>query len=307
MFRLTRPRQASAFTLVELLVVIAIIAVLIGLLLPAIQKVRAAAQRSQCQSQMRQVGIALHTSQDQYGSMPPYTGNSKSYPLKVGNITWGGGASVMTDLLPFIDQQNLVITMNTNSPTNQNSWDSNGKIPSPRLFLCPSDPSGLTPQGQGNGNYATNYVVNYQVFNNTYPKVPSSFPDGSSTTALMYERFGVCGNSTNFSSSPQKDSRTPRIWDTGGNDPNYPIAYAGTNGGGGGPWTPGTISGNPYPVFQSNPSALLCDNTNTQGMHYGENVLMGDASVKLISPLVSETSWAAAVTPNGLDTVSNDF
>jgi hypothetical protein len=50
-----------------------------------------------------------------------------------------------------------------------------------------------------------------------------------------------------------------------------------------------------------------CDNTNTQGMHYGENVLLGDASVRLISPNVSNQSWNAAVTPSGLDTVLNDL
>jgi hypothetical protein len=165
----------------------------------------------------------------------------------------------------------------------------------------------------GNGNFATNYVVNFQVFFQTYPKVPSSFPDGASTTVLLYERYGICGlgNTSTFPNSPQKDSRTPRIWDVGGEDPNYPIAYAGALGSGcsaGSPcWTPGTITGNPYPVFQNNPSKALCDNTNTQGMHNGQNVLLGDASVRLISPSVSETSWAAAVTPAGLDTVLNDF
>ena len=94
-------RGRSAFTLIELLVVIAIIAVLIGLLLPAIQKVREASSRTKCQSQLRQLGIACHTYQDQKTNMPPCYG-------VIGTAGYGSvNGNAFYHLLPFIEQNPL--------------------------------------------------------------------------------------------------------------------------------------------------------------------------------------------------------
>jgi prepilin-type N-terminal cleavage/methylation domain-containing protein len=139
--KLQRPRKA--FTLIELLVVIAIIGVLVGLLLPAVQKVRESANRMKCTNNLKQIGLALHNYHDHYGAFPPgyVDGNTNTSATAAGLPTndVGPGWGWASYLLPFIEQQNLYYQINftVGVATGVNTTVSLTPLP---IYQCPSDP-----------------------------------------------------------------------------------------------------------------------------------------------------------------------
>jgi prepilin-type N-terminal cleavage/methylation domain-containing protein len=138
-----------AFTLIELLVVIAIIAILIGLLVPAVQKVREAAARTQCANNLRQIGIALHNYHGTYSHFMPARGDEQS-PNQIFTFTVFGGW--MVNLLPYIEQDNLFKVMRVYPTGFFANWNQPVKT-----FACPSDTQLTRPIPPGNAA-VTDYV-----------------------------------------------------------------------------------------------------------------------------------------------------
>src|SRR5262245_28787270 len=151
----TRLSRRPAFTLIELLVVIAIIAVLIGLLLPAVQKVREAAARSKCQNNLKQISLAANAFNAANGRLPPgyaaHTQRITTFSIGEPGVPWQGNPSAswvgcLVYLLPYLEQDVLFRqfkgSMDVNKPSGPAYWSSPDEplmYTKIDTFICPSD------------------------------------------------------------------------------------------------------------------------------------------------------------------------
>jgi prepilin-type N-terminal cleavage/methylation domain-containing protein/prepilin-type processing-associated H-X9-DG protein len=328
-----RPHQSRrAFTLIELLVVIAIIAILIGLLLPAVQKVREAANRVRCLNNIRQIGLGTINCHDAHDRFPPLYG------------TFGyQRATVFLSILPYVEQVPLHDRVRTDPMAYRdpatglfdagmggNAFGAytaaNNPVSVSRInfFICPSDVSSdfhyNTPQLWGDGNIS--YAASFQVFGNLKAQTPTGWDhsgpapqgrtrivdisDGTSSTILFAERYAHCAdNNTGTDAEQHWDN-----WDYF--SPDMPgflmrgINYVN--------FTVDQLDG-PGSRFQVAPlhrapigTLNLCSWKVAQTPHTnGINVAFADGSVRSLSGNISGDTWWALCTINAGDIPGADW
>jgi len=293
-------RRLRGFTLIELLVVIAIIAILIALLVPAVQKVREAAARTQSTNNLKQITLALHGLNDAYKSLPAGYG---WYPRN--NGSWAQGLPQMYGshfvfLEPFIEQAPLFKSGDTSWGWAQmNNWGSNPTIP---VYVAPSDPT--MPSSPGPAlSYAVNSYVVTQAGGNwgqlPYASIPKTFRDGTSNTVMYMERYTVCNGSgpitylTTYGAGSQPASYYPSNGGSGAGAPTWGATGSAPN------YTSGVTTPAPdVQLPQWRPTDNQCNTSMVQSYSSGGiQTALADGSVRSITPTISLTTWSYALTP----------
>ena len=313
------------FTLIELLVVIAIIAILIALLVPAVQKVREAAARTQSVNNIKQIVLATHSYHDAYRVIPPSVGIVPSSPSGAPAANSVDGTAFFF-LLPFVEQTALLKsslgsdTMSWNWKTQQVSWGATPsyygahRVSSPvQIYMSPSDPS-LTYD-----TYAyVSYLLNNQVYTGQMNMI--GIKDGTSNTMFLVEGYNQCYraytgtyrymewniDTTSFILAYPQYYTGPTF------DVDQGYSFWGNSGYQQCP--PGrTFQDRPPPGLYAPPTSCgvpiqACDSGQPQGLTAGGiQAGLGDGSVRSISPGISFATWSAAITPKGGETLGPDW